>query len=413
MSKQVKFYIALTALAIFGIVLLEYSKPKQINWLASYVKHHKIPFGTYVFHEQLERLFSESKITHLENPPYQNLSQSDSINGTYVFINDYVQFGDTELEKLLDWTSKGNTLFIASEDFDEQLLDTLQLDTDVLSIFEVESDHFKFQLSNTTLDTTTVAFDKSNYASFFNTIDTLNTSVLSTIKEIKVNEDTQDSIQVKTPINAIKQPFGNGTIVLSTFPQAFTNYFILNTPNQNYTAGLMSYLSDSKPLYIDHHYKSGKAYYTSPMYILLNTKALKWAYYIMLIGVVVYIIFEGKRKQRAIPIVKPLKNQTLDFTRTIANMYYEKEKHYEIAQHKIQHFLEYIRTHLHLSTTTINDEFIKNLAARSNNSIEDTKSLFETIEYFSQNTQLDNIQLERLNTLIETFKSNNSWKKKT
>lgn len=413
MSKQVKFYIVLTAVAIFGIVLMEYSKPKQVNWFTSYAKHHKIPFGTYVFNEQLERLFSHSEVINLETPPYLNLSQTDSINGTYVFINNTIQFGNTELDRLLDWTSKGNTLFIASEDFEDQLLDTLNLDIDIISIFEVEGDTFQFQLSNHLLDTTTVAFDRTKYVSHFNKIDTLNTKIISTVKGFKFDEEAEDSTITETPINFIRQPFGDGTIYLSTFPQAFTNYFILNSPNQNYTAGIMSYIDQSKPIYVDHYYKSGKSYYTSPMYIMLNNKALKWAYYIMLIGVVIYIIFEGKRKQRAIPIVKPLRNQTLDFTRTIANMYYEKGKHYEIAQHKIQHFLEYIRTHLHLSTTIIDDEFLKNLAARSNNSVDDTKHLFTTIAEFDKNTRLNNIQLERLNELIETFKSNNSWKKKT
>ncbi|WP_435412303.1 DUF4350 domain-containing protein [Psychroserpens mesophilus] len=413
MSKQVKFYIVLTAVAIFGIVLMEYSKPKQVNWFTSYAKHHKIPFGTYVFNEQLERLFSHSEIINLETPPYLNLSQTDSINGTYMFINNTIQFGNTELDRLLDWTSKGNTLFIASEDFEDQLLDTLNLDIDIISIFEVEGDTFQFQLSNHLLDTTTVAFDRTKYVSHFNKIDTLNTKIISTVKGFKFDEEAEDSTITETPINFIRQPFGDGTIYLSTFPQAFTNYFILNSPNQNYTAGIMSYIDQSKPIYVDHYYKSGKSYYTSPMYIMLNNKALKWAYYIMLIGVVIYIIFEGKRKQRAIPIVKPLRNQTLDFTRTIANMYYEKGKHYEIAQHKIQHFLEYIRTHLHLSTTIIDDEFLKNLAARSNNSVDDTKHLFTTIAEFDKNTRLNNIQLERLNELIETFKSNNSWKKKT
>ncbi|WP_040251008.1 DUF4350 domain-containing protein [Psychroserpens mesophilus] len=413
MSKKVKFYIVLTAVAIFGIVLMEYSKPKQVNWFTSYAKHHKIPFGTYVFNEQLERLFSHSEIINLETPPYLNLSQTDSINGTYVFINNTIQFGNTELDRLLDWTSKGNTLFIASEDFEDQLLDTLNLDIDIISIFEVEGDTFQFQLSNHLLDTTTVAFDRTKYVSHFNKIDTLNTKIISTVKGFKFDEEAEDSTITETPINFIRQPFGDGTIYLSTFPQAFTNYFILNSPNQNYTAGIMSYIDQSKPIYVDHYYKSGKSYYTSPMYIMLNNKALKWAYYIMLIGVVIYIIFEGKRKQRAIPIVKPLRNQTLDFTRTIANMYYEKGKHYEIAQHKIQHFLEYIRTHLHLSTTIIDDEFLKNLAARSNNSVDDTKHLFTTIAEFDKNTRLNNIQLERLNELIETFKSNNSWKKKT
>ena len=132
----------------------------------------------------------------------------------------------------------------------------------------------------------------------------------------------------------------------------------------------------------------------------------------MLIGVLIYIIFEGKRKQRAIPIVKPLKNQTVDFTRTIANMYYENGKHKDIAQHKVQHFLEFIRNTMHLSTSEINDSFIKNLAARSNNSIEDTQTLFKLINSLNQKAKIENKELERLNTLIEQFKSHNQWKTK-
>ena len=46
---------------------------------------------------------------------------------------------------------------------------------------------------------------------------------------------------------------------------------------------------------------------------------------------------------------------------------------------KIQHFLEYIRNNMYLSTSEINTEFIKNLAARSNNTFDDTKNLFDYI----------------------------------
>ena len=132
----------------------------------------------------------------------------------------------------------------------------------------------------------------------------------------------------------------------------------------------------------------------------------------MLIGALIYIIFEGKRKQRSIPIIRPLKNQTVDFTRTIANMYYENGKHKDIAHHKIQHFLEFIRNTMHLSTSEINDSFIKNLAARSNNSVEDTQTLFKLINSINQKSQIENNELERLNTLIEQFKSHNQWKTK-
>ncbi|RKE92247.1 DUF4350 domain-containing protein [Ichthyenterobacterium magnum] len=403
MSKRGKLYIILTALAILGIVALEYSKPKDINWFPSYVKQHKIPFGSLVFYEQLKRIFSKENIINLERPPYEALNEGTIHEGTYIFINDNIAFGEQELESLLDWTSNGNTLLIASADFEDQLLDTLHLDTSVISTLDNFNNHYQFQLKNKNLDTTIVDFDKARYLYHFKKIDTLNTSIVSTVGNF--NGDTFFDEEF---VNVIKQPFGDGQIILSTFPQAFTNYFILNSPNQNYTSGLLSYIDSTKPIYLDAHYKSGKSYYTSPLYILLNTKELKWAYYIMLIGVAVYILFEGKRKQRAIPIVKPLRNQTVDFTRTVANMYYEKGQHHEIAQHKIQHFLDYIRTQLHLSTNTINDEFIKNLAARSNNTIEDTKQLFTTIEQLSKKQNLNITELERLNTRIEAYKNNNA-----
>ncbi|AXT19581.1 DUF4350 domain-containing protein [Flavobacteriaceae bacterium AU392] len=407
MDKKGKIYIILLAVAILSIVLIEYTKPKEINWFPSYDKQHKIPYGTYIFKEQLHKIFGDDQIKDVNRPPFEYLSKPNNIKGTYLFINNNVNFGNEELEKLLNWTAKGNTLFIASSNFEKKLLDTLNLDTSVISNFNNINNEFQFQLKSSSLkDTTSYTFDKANFISHFNAIDTLYTKIVSITDHYK-----KGSIQ-KEHISTIKQQFGEGQIILSTFPQAFTNYFILNTPNQKFTSGLISYIDKNQPILFDNHYKSGKKFYSSPLYIMLNTKELKWAYYMMLLGALVYIIFEGKRKQRAIPIKKPLRNQTIDFTRTIANMYYEKDKHKELIQHKIHHFLDFIRVHFYLNTTLIDKEFIKNLAARSNNTIEDTQELFNTINKLNNQKEISNIELERLNTLIETFKSNNIWKTK-
>ncbi|MCF6295104.1 MAG: DUF4350 domain-containing protein [Flavobacteriaceae bacterium] len=408
MNKKRNIYIVLTVAAILSIVVLEYVKPKKINWFPSYAKQHKIPLGTYVLHEQLERIFTKENIIDVERSPYEYLKKNPNNSGTYVLINNNIGFGEAELDALLDWTSKGNALFIASSNFEEQLLDTLNLETSVISNFNNLKNEYAIQLKNNALHNTIYNFNKADFLYYFSKIDTLNTSVIGVIDDF-----SKDNTHLKNEhINIIKQDFGKGQIMLSTFPQAFTNYFMLIPPNQDYTAGLLSYIDASKPIYLDNHHKSGKKFFTSPLHILLNTKELKWAYYLMLIGVFIYVIFEGKRKQRAIPIVKPHKNQTVAFTRTIANMYFEKGKHREIAQHKIQYFLDYIRTHLHLNTTAFDDEFFKHLSARSNNTIEDTKALFKIIKYISDKTRITNNELEKLNALIETYKSNNTWKNK-
>jgi len=405
MSKRGKLYTGLLVFAILSIVVLEMNKPKKINWFPSYATHHKIPYGSLVFHEQLGKL--ADSVVNVTRPPFEYLNSND-ISGTYLFYNGGINFGEAELNALLDWTSAGNTLVISAVAFEEKLLDTLNLDTRSINIFENFNNEFQLQHVNPKLNGKTYVFDKAPTLFHFNKIDTLRTKVISVIDKFQ-----NDDEGLKEPLaNAIKQPFGNGEIVLSLFPQAFTNYFMLTTPNQDYTAGLLSYLNLENPIYIDQHYKSGKKFYTSPMYLFLNTKELKWAYYIVLIGALIYIIFEGKRKQRAIPIIKPLKNQTVDFTRTISDMYYQSSKHKALSKHKIQHFLEYIRSHLYLNTSEINSEFIKNLAARSNNTVEDTQNLFDYIKALDSYRSINNIQLERLNTLIETFKSHNQWKTK-
>lgn len=421
MKKQGKIYVIITVIAIIAIVIFESAKPQKLNWFQSYAKQHKIPYGTYVFHDQLERMFSEDRVIDIERPPYEYLRTNDSISGTYMFINNSIQFDDVELEELLNWTSKGNTLFIASERFNETLMDTLDLE--YIDMFNYGS-NFYVELKNDLIRKDSMyIFEKDYNIYYFNKIDTLESKVVGVVNySNKVDSLTAEISHLKRPsdstylhrdkINIIKQSFGNGTIILSMFPQAFTNYFMLKSPNQNYTAGLLSYIEDSKPVYLDAYYKSGKTFYSSPLYILLNTEQLKWAYYIMLIGVLIYVIFEGKRKQRAIPIVPPIKNQTLDFTRTIANMYYERQDHLEIARHKIQHFLDYIRTHLHITTEVIDDDFLKHLAARSNNTIEDTNALFNAVKRIQGANHLTEKELETFNGLIETFKSNNQWKNK-
>lgn len=408
MSKKGKIYIVLTALAILVIVVLEYTKPQKVNWFPSYVMHHKIPYGTYIFKEQLERIFPKENINSIDKSPFQFLKQNPDISGTYIFINNQLDFGEEELNELLNWTAKGNTLFVASEQLSQNLLDTLQIKKRVISNFNNLANKYQLQLVNKHLKPDSLyTFQKDFYMYYYHKIDTLKAKVVGVVD----NFSEENKPLKRAKINVIKQDFGQGAIILSTFPQAFTNYFLLTNPNQNYTAGLISYINNSKPIYVDAHYKSGKKFFASPLYIMLNNQALKWAYYLLLIAVFMYVIFDGKRKQRAIPIVKPLRNQTLNFTRTIANMYYEKEKHKEIFNHKVNYFFEYIRNHFHLQTTNLDPTFVKQLAARSNNSLEDTKQLLETIQHFQTKMEIKPKELEQINSLIETFKAKNKWKK--
>lgn len=398
MRKKGGIYIVIAIFTVALLMLLQYNKPKEVNWFPSYVAKHKIPYGTLVLNDVMQGLFPE-KITQVSIPPFEFLKKDTTAQGTYFFVNNTIKFGEAEMNGLLNWTSDGNTLFIAANGFEQQLLDTLNLETaNLYGEFNEDQSH-RHELVNPVLKSKTGhIFRKDDYASYFREIDTVLTTVVGTVTNVTENDSLQH-------FDVIRQMFGDGEIILSTFPKAFTNYFMLKDDNKNYTAGLLSYIDDSRTIYIDNHHKSGKSVYTSPMYIFLNIKEFKWAYYLVLIGAVIYIIFEGKRKQRAIPVVRPLKNQTLAFTRTIGDMYFEKGERKQITEHKISYFLEYIRSRFHLGTIKREVDFYRNLASRSSHSLEEVEKLFTFIERLRNQEHISDSELQKLNTSIEKFKT--------
>ena len=401
MGKKGTIYIVIAVIILGALMLLQYNKPKELNWYESYVASHKIPYGTYVFNQLTPKLLGNN-VQQVHVPPFEFLQKNQDKTGTYLFVNNSISFEKAELESLLEWTEKGNTLFVASKTLEKKLLDTLHLDLgSVYAGFEVNQKQHH-QLVNPNLQLShSIVFDKGTYTPFFKEIDTLSSLVLGKV----VTSSDEDTIDEITHFNVIIQPFGKGKIILSTFPEAFTNYFLLKDNNKDYTAGILSYLNNSKNIYMDNHYKSGKSFYTSPMYIFLNTKELKWAYYTALIGVLIYIVFEGKRKQRAVPVVVPLQNQTLAFTRTISDMYFEKGDQKSIAEHRINYFLDEVRSKYYLGKIVKEEDFYRNLAARSGHTVDSVTSLFAFMEELRNKSQVTDNELIKLNTLIQKFKA--------
>jgi len=398
LDKKTKIYLGVFIVIFIAIIYVEYVKPKPINWFPSYVAKHKMPYGTYVLRNELDNLFPETTIDNIDIPPYVFLQDSTK-KGTYIFIDDGLNFGEEEFDKLLAFVNRGNDVFISTHGVN---IDTLNLKTEPISSVAYEQSVF-FKLYNNKLSTKEFKFDRSFYNTSFSKIDTAHAIALG--KTGYINEDDK---RVSEGINFIKHPFGKGNFYFHTFPEAFTNYYILKSPNHEYSASILSYLDSAKPIFWDAYYKSGKkTMAASPMQYLLSSKSLKWAYYIALLGILFFVIFEGKRKQRYIPIITPLKNQTLAFTRTIANMYYEKSEHKNIAEHKITYILDYIRTKLHVPTIAINDNFYTYVASRSGNSKDNVVKLFDYIDEIHQKNNISPQELIKLNTLIEAFKNPN------
>ena len=177
MNKRYKIMTNALGLLLTLLVLMEALKPSPVNWNPSYSQVDKIPFGSYIFYNELKQKLEPQRLEEVNIPPFEFLMDSTSVEeGTYFFMNSGVYFGEAEANKLLKWVGRGNTLFISANGIDPILLDTLSLKAH--DVYEIDNP-VKIplvNLSNKDLKTPRpYKMDKDIDLMVFNAMDTLNT----------------------------------------------------------------------------------------------------------------------------------------------------------------------------------------------------------------------------------------------
>ena len=114
-------------------------------------------------------------------------------------------------------------------------------------------------------------------------------------------------------------------------------------------------------------------------------------------------MFEGKRKQRVIPVIKPLQNTSLEFVETVGMLYYQKGTNIDIARKKIQFFLDNIRTRYNIATPAKDEAFYNALSRITAIDVTEIRNLFTFIVNVNDSETIDEATLVKLNNKIEDF----------
>ena len=370
MNKSIKIYIAILVLIFVLIFIASPNEPKPIDWRPTYSVNDKIPFGLYVFDKEINKILKSQNIQRISTvTPYEFLDlqyNTDSlvlnynIKGTIINISEMDNIDEQSIKEIFYFVSHGNSAFLSMKEFPKYLADSLKI--------ELKTD---FQYADSTLAwmanknvSSKKYYLKESLETYFSKIDTSNTTVLG----------YQGNNQNKKRVNFIKVPHVNGYFYLHTQPVAFTNFNLLKKDNFQYTENVLSYIPKGDVFWYTKT-QNNESISDSPLRYIMSQPALKWAWYLFLIGLLIFIIFNAKRKQRIVPILKPLPNLTLDFTKTIGNLYYQEGDHDNIIDKKIIYFLERIRNEYLIDTTKLDDEFIKKLHHKSGKEVSDITEL--------------------------------------
>jgi hypothetical protein len=388
--KHYRLYIVFMVLGVTLLAFIESLRPTPVDWSPSYSRQDRIPYGTYVLYDLLADIFAGSEVSTSRETVYATLNGTTHIGSNYIFIGQDYNPGPLDAEKLLDFAGNGNSVFIAAEKIAPALADTLGIDIDSHFGFSrsVGGDSLRIRLVNPAFAGHGYLLTKTSSDSYFSRFDTARTTVLG------LNSLSQP--------NFIRIEHGAGSIYINTVPLAFTNYCLLYNGTSDYAAKALSYLPVQNTIW-DEFYKSGREEARTPLRFILSREPLRWAYYLLVVSVGLYVLVEGKRRQRIIPRIAPLQNTTLEFAETVGGLYYQNGDHRNIAEKKIAYLLDHVRSNFNLKTTDMGEELYLRIAEKSGAPPEQVRSLFEYVAEVNAKQTMNEAELIRLNTLIEQF----------
>jgi len=387
--KGLKTYLIVSSILLVVYLVAQYHKPKQTDWTPTYLKEDKIPYGLYILDQELPRIFPGATVKTSRLPVYNTLNGKNFKNISYIFIAGSLKCDALDYKELVRFMKAGNHVFIATYDAGKVLSDQLKISIKSYSKFN-KTNKTAVSFVNPALKPAHKYYlDKELGNQFFGQLDTSRATALG--KDANGNT------------NFVKYTFGAGALYILPNPQLLTNYNLLNPAGAKYASTSLSYLPLSKTVIIDESNTRGNITDNSILRVIFAHQPLAWAYTLALTGLLLFIFFEIKRRQRIIPIIDPLKNSSVDFVKVVGQVYYQQRDNRDITEKKISYFLEYVRTAYRLKTTTIDDELATALVLKSGAAEETVKGIFDSIHKINNQHKVTDEQLISLNKVIEKF----------
>jgi hypothetical protein len=362
----------------------------------TFSKADQNPFGAYIAYRQLEAMYYRNTIRDKRvsfDKTWNNITDTAAL---YVCITPSLYLNEDEANAMMNYVAAGNTLFIAAN----------KIDADLLNELDCKQSANTFYLGLDSLRITHTATTDSSFAYYylpFKSAFTFNDTVFT--KTLGVNDDGRP--------NFILYYHGKGRLILHTDPKAFSNYFLLKKENYKFMEQAFSFTPDYPDrIYWDDYYRkqnqrrprqseNNKDFSTFSE--IMKHPPLKTAFWLSLLGLVLYIAFGLKRRQRIIEKIKPNENTTVTFTETIGRLYLQKKDNRNIAEKMITYFNEHVRNNYFVNTNNINSDFITTLSRKSGVEHDKVEALYRAIQHVNNNATVDDYQLLSLNQQIQQF----------
>ncbi|HMU10731.1 MAG TPA: DUF4350 domain-containing protein [Ferruginibacter sp.] len=365
----------------------------------TFSKKDNNPFGASIAYRQVEALYTANTVRNIRQPFSKTWKEISDTAALYVCISQALLVDEEEADAMLEFVSQGNDLFIAAGYIDEILQEKINCKTKInLNSLFGFADLAQTDTRSLVEPDSTRSYFYYPFNNYFVKIDTGRTRIVG------LNEKLQP--------NSIVYFYGKGKIYLHCDPRAFSNYFLLKNNNYKYMQQSLAFTAEvPQHVYWDDYYNKLRRRRDSndnfsTFSEIMKHPPLKYAFWIALVLLLLYVLFGGKRIQRIIDQRRPNENTTVTFTETIGRLYLQKKDNRNISDKMITYFNEFIRNKYFLNTNVVNDDFIISLSRKSGVPKDKVESLYRSIADVQAGEQVDDYRLLSLNEQIQHFHKN-------
>ena len=414
--------IMLSALVLMLVLSVLYSlfQPRPYSWDVTLHRLSKQPYGGYILHRELPHFFPGQRVRKLSEDDllpylestYGYLTDSLDEEGEYVLpadslgflkelpgvshfnillINKSLWISDRSVAPFLQHLYQGNKALITTESSSNLLLRLLGLEmTRVYFSKQPQLDstaYYQLQFANSD---TTIRFKPYRYADYF--------SKYPPQARVLMRNGTGQAVGVEIPV-------GKGRVLLFSMPIILSNYYLLEhdpvfaeqlltwLPNRTtyYAQGINVY----QPVFDEH---PGLLSYVH------SQPPLAWAFYTLLVGVLLFFVLQLRRVERPVPVIQPPRNLSLDFIRQVSALFFMHRDNKSLVKRKMEYFLDQVRNQYHLPTGQYDERFFELLAHKTGVKRTFLQHIFRLYNQYMTQPEVNDDEFIRFNKLMQTFK---------
>lgn len=330
---------------IYGclLTLLWLFIPHNENWTPTYHPEDKLPYGCVLLHKAIQ---PQTGITYQHQIPDSLISLASKSKSTILLITPSFNPSRHEISRLLSFVKDGGNVIISASAANDTAEDSLFL-------------KWNFNVTALSDSVHVCQWGKSEFSNcWHNVMPKLPMSYLE-LKgvdflnpEILINELSYDTVMMQGNSNklfALKTNVGKGQLLVHSLPVIFSNFglthgskaqvdYLLNLQRNGhfiqdlfFTERALGEMADAN--LSDSHFARVEK---SPMHEVLKHDLLRYTYYFLMAGVLLFFIFSIKRKQRAIPVWQPPSNESMEFIKMLASVYLSSRDNSQLLDKKIK-----------------------------------------------------------------------------